>query len=335
MDIFSLKIGDLVQKLYIHSDAFNSDVTKGGASDYHDQLGHVISAIFLTNWPKKYSRLSSPIVFSTRTLIAEQIAELFQRMMVRCAPKDIRDRRILYDGTLSKETIFEIQNEVCTQFPDNTCRIKFPDPNGTKLSKSEALSWTCLFAIEDLHVFVKDIIGQKAKRQQISSASFQQFMENFVNCNQFNYFKKKVAKLMYSMAVKPEVLAETQKYRNTIMRNCFSMMGCKQADPEMNSCIGQYLSDENLACFYETFIQQIDDLDRRGTSYADKPFSAMAIKELNALPVTYFLPGDDIPFDLLIEDEPSPKTDRWTGVARYETTRDLYLIEQILPPSSR
>ena len=335
MDIFSLKIGDLIQKLYIRSDAFISGVLEGGASDYHDQFGHVVSALFLTNWPKKYSHLSSPVVFSTQTLIAEQIAELFQRMMIRCSPKDINEHRILYYGTLGKKVVIEIQNEICAKLSGHTCTINFPDPNGTKLSKNEALSWTCLFAIEDLHVLAKDIIGQRAKQQKKFSVDSYQVITNLVNCAEFNHFKQKVAKLMYYMAVNPDALAETKEHRNYIMKNCLSMMGLEPNDPEMNARFGQYLSDAALSCFYETFIQKIGALDTRGISDFDKPFSAMTIEELNALPVEYFLPQEDIPFDLLIESEPPPKNDYWIGVARYETTRDLYLIEQILPPSSQ
>ena len=50
-----LKIGEIVRQLYQEVDNFGSGIVEGGASSYHDELGHVIAAIFLTDWPRKYS----------------------------------------------------------------------------------------------------------------------------------------------------------------------------------------------------------------------------------------------------------------------------------------
>jgi len=327
MDIVSLTIGDIVPKLYIDYNGLGSGVCKGDASDYHDRFGHVVAALFLTNWPKKYPALSAPVVFSTRTLSAEQIAELFQRMTIRCTSQDIKYRRILYKNTLSQEVIADIQNEISSQFPEKRCRINFPDPNGEKLSKSEALSWVFLFAIEDLHVFAKLAIEQNKNIPNIGPAG-----EKLDIYPLFEDFKKRVARLMYYMAANPQALEDTKKERDRIMKNCLEMMGLDAEDEEMKFSIGQYLRDEELSCFYDTFIAAVERLDMRGISEFGKSFSAMTMAELNTIPVEYFLPEEDIPFDLRLEGEPYETTDRWLGIAKYETARDLYLIEQILPP---
>lgn len=78
-------------------------VTYGGASLFHDEFGHIISSILLTQWPDD-PRLSAPVVWSTETIIPEQLAELCQRMMVRTLPRCITGglarNRIHVAGTL-------------------------------------------------------------------------------------------------------------------------------------------------------------------------------------------------------------------------------------------
>lgn len=341
--MLSLKIGEIVKKLYVEVDSFGSGIVEGGASNYHDQLGHVIGAVFLTNWPREYSFISSPVVFSTTTLAAEQISELIQRMIIRCSPVCIRDYKLLYDGTLDKKTITTIQDNVCSQFQDNQCKMSFPSPDGNKLSKNEALSWVFLYAIEDLHVFGKHTIEQNVIKYL--NTSFDNYLQLhkklFDNSTSFNKFKEQVGQLMYHMATNSEALEDTKNYRKYLMENCLSMMGLEEYDSYLNPVMGEYLSDEELSDFYDTFIEYVDNLDARGIDLFGKPFSAMTIKELDTVPISHFLPSEDIPFKLLLKHElPQAKdyspeaTDHWVGIARYEARRDLYLIEEILPPSS-
>ncbi len=340
--MLSLKVGEIVQKLYLELDGFGSGIVEGGASNYHDQLGHVIAAAFLTNWPREYSFISSPVVFSTQTLVAEQISELVQRMIIRCSPGKIRDHKLLYSGSLDRKTITRIQDDVCSKVNDNKCQMSVPSPKGSKLSKNEALSWVFLFAIEDLHVFAKNEIGQIIDGLDTSPANQLKIREMlFDHSTSFNKFKEQVAQLMHYMAANPDVLDETKHYRRYLMENCLSLMGIEEYDSCMNPVIGKYLSDEELSDFYDTFIEYFDDLDKRGISDLGKPFSAMTIAELDTLPISHFLPSEEIPFKLLFKHELPEATDyfpeatdHWVGIARYESRRDIYLIEDILPPSS-
>ncbi|MEL7038263.1 MAG: hypothetical protein AAFO04_22000 [Cyanobacteria bacterium J06592_8] len=340
--MLSLKVGEIVQKLYLELDGFGSGIVEGGASNYHDQLGHVIASVFLTNWPREYSFLSSPVVFSTQTLVAEQISELVQRMIIRCSPGSVRNHKLLFSGSLDPKKITQIQDDVCSQLNDNQCQMSVPSPNGNKLSKNEALSWVFLFAIEDLHVFAKYQIGQIIDSLDTSLANQLQIRERlFDHSTSFNKFKEQVAQLMYYMAANPEVLEETKYYRRYLMENCLSLMSIEDYNSCMNSIIGKYLSDEELSDFYDTFIEYFDDLDERGISNFGKPFSAMTIAELETLPISHFLPSEEVPFKLLFKDELPEATDylpeatdHWVGIAKYEARRDIYLIEDILPPSS-
>lgn len=338
----SLKVGEIVKKLYIERDSSGSGIVEGGASNYHDRLGHVIAAIFLTDWPQAYKSLSSPVVFSTQTLVAEQISELVQRMLVRCSPGNIREHKLLYSGSLEKTKITRIQDNICSKFKDNRCQMNIPYTNGHKLSKNEALSWVFLFAIEDLHVFAKSEIGQIIDRLNCSLENKINLRKKlFEDSNSFNDFKEKVAHLMYYMATNPEALSETKKYRKYLMKNCRFMMDLEEYNAFLNPIIGKYLSDDELSDFYDTFIEDINDLDRQGIHQFGKPFSAMTMKELDTISIRHFLPSKRIPFKLILKHDISGKTDdvdreidRWVGIARYEARRDIYPIEDILPPSS-
>ncbi|MGD1804561.1 hypothetical protein ACP6PL_03840 [Dapis sp. BLCC M126] len=333
--MLSLTVGEIVQKLYLELDSFGSGIIKGGASNYHDQLGHVIAAVFLTNWPREYSFISSPVVFSTQTLVAEQIAELVQRMIVRCSPGSIRNHKLLYSGSLNQKKITPIQDNVCSKLNDHQCQMSVPSPNGNKLSKNEALSWVFLFAIEDLHLFAKYKIGKIIDGLDTSLANNFKIREKlFDSSTSFNKFKEQVAQLMYYMAANPEVLEETKDYRKYLMENCLSLMSLEDYSSCMNPIIGKYLSDEELSDFYDTFIEYFDDLDERGISDFGKPFSCLTIEQLDTLPISYFLPSQEIPFKLLFKDELPQATDNWVGITKYEARRDIYLIEDILPPYS-
>lgn len=335
--MLNLKIGEIVKKLYLEEDNFGGGIFEGGASNYHDQFGHIIAAAFLSNWAREYSFISSPVVFSTQTLAAEQIAELFQRMIIRCEKGNIREHKILYNGTLEQTKITRILDHISFQFEENQCKVNFPSPNGIKLSKNEALSWTILFALEDLHVFAKYAVGHFDASLTNRSKLLKRWFDDSIL---FNNFKEIVARLMYYMAVNPNTLHSTKVYRKYLMDNCISIMGLKKYNHQLKPIIGEYLSDEELSLFYDTFIEYVNDLDKRGISLFGKPFSCMTIEQLDSLKIDSFLPSKDIPFKLSFEGQfpyssnfIPKKRDYWLGIARYEKLRDIYLIENILPPS--
>lgn len=80
-----------------------------------------------------------------------------------------------------------------------------PNKDGQKFSKSEALAWTYLFAIEDLWVLVKD----ELKDQNVDM----EVVENF---------KLNVAEKMYKIAINPsDNLAEE---RDFLMKNACKLL---------------------------------------------------------------------------------------------------------------
>ncbi len=331
---FSLTIGDVVQRLYTEPDELTSGIVKDGASNYHDQLGHVISAVFLTGWPLKKLPILAPVVFSTDRLLPEQLAELLQRMLIRCSPKNPRSHRIIYRGSLDQKTIHRIQNLVFANIPEDQCWMNAPDPKGNKLTKDEALAWVFLYCLEDLHVFAKEILNKRPREENDGLPDLWTSSVEEINPALFEAFKEEVAYMMYFMAMHPSSNAETKSYRLHLMENCLPMMGLEGNDLEMHQRISTYLSDETLSVFYDTFIEPVSELDARGISLFGKAFSRMTIAELNDIPVRCFLPNKDIPFSLILEGETPIHPEHWTGVVSYDSQRDLYVIQTVLPPTS-
>src|SRR5690349_10214261 len=132
-----MKVGQIVQKM------LNKNVKINGASKYHDQLGHIISAAFLTKWPLK--KFDAPVIFDTNNLASEQLAELCQRMLVRCQYEDATQVTFLYPGSITLSKKDELLQSALNG--KKGALINMPNQNGKKLSKNEALGWTHLFAI--------------------------------------------------------------------------------------------------------------------------------------------------------------------------------------------
>lgn len=299
-----------------------SHVVDGGASKFHDEFGHIVSAIALTGWPGD-ERFSAPVVWSTDALVPEQLAELCQRMFIRSAlssvASGIEAAAIHVDGTLGSGPLRRIQSRVFSAV-EGEPTINLPDEKGTKLSKLEALAWTYLFAVEDIHIFASRIVANRG--QDMDPVRLARF-------------KERVGELMYQYAITPDVSTTTMGIaeRKHLMEGCFEMLGL-DPDEEMSRIFGHYLSDETLGHWYDSFLPYFDALDSQGLKAVGRPFSQLSINELRALKVSSFLPERDTDglFAWFREGEEIDVRDKWVGVLRFETARKLWIIVDVSPP---
>mmetsp|Transcript_249 Transcript_249/g.369 ORF Transcript_249/g.369 Transcript_249/m.369 type:complete len:127 (-) Transcript_249:229-609(-) len=119
--------------------------------------------------------------------------------------------------------------------------MKFPDENGEKLTKKDALAWTYLFAMEDLWVLSIDVLGKDTVDQQ-----------KLVD------FKKKIAELMYKIAMEPE--DDLGEIRWEIMDNFYKELDIK-VNKNLQENVFYHFSDKVLHKYYDTFLDPFSNLD--------------------------------------------------------------------------
>lgn len=314
-----MTIGEIVERL-----CGIGHVTYGGASLFHDELGHIISAIMLTRWPED-PRFRAPVVWSTETIVPEQLAELCQRMLIRASPRCITDgiasNRIHVKGTLDDAMIRRIEDRLSEQIP-GTLTMNWPDEHGDKLSKREALAWTYLFAIEDIHIFAERY-SIKKYGQPLDTARLARFREQ-------------VAELMYIYAVNPDIsgVQAHARSRYQTIRDCFEALGL-QREREAEIMFGQHLSDELLNRWYDTFLSHFDALDSTGSRRFGQAFSRLSLDELHQLEARGCVPEIRAPFDWIFAGEPVKSGEQWLGVVDYDERRRLWLVVDAIPPEHR
>lgn len=197
--------------------------------------------------------------------------------------------------------------------------MNWPDERGEKLSKLEALAWTYLFAVEDIHIFAERYsirkTGQRLESTRLAA------------------FRERVADLMYLYAVQPD-LSESDaqvRARRQLIHECFDALGM-QREREAEVIFGDHLSDSLLSRWYDTFLPYFDALDADGMGRLGHSFSRMGLNDLHALEARTFLPTTRPPFDWQFAGEPVRPSDRWLGILRYDEMRQLWLIADVMPP---
>lgn len=317
--LVDMTVGDVLERL-----CGVAHVVDGGASLFHDEFGHIISAIALTRWPDE-GGFSAPVVWSTDELIPEQLAELNQRMFIRARQHSIVDgiakAAIHVDGTLDDDMMTRIEQRLFSKV-DGEPTINMPNHEGDKLTKIEALAWTYLFAIEDIHIFANRIIARRGQR---------------IDTTVLTRFKEYVGELMYRYAMEPSSVSApvVRDERQQIMNRCFDMLQL-DIDDELWRVFGRYLSDERLGAWYDAFLPHFSALDAQGQSSIGQAFSQLSIHELRSLSVSTFIPErpdiDDL-FVWIRQGEHVDAPDKWIGVLRYEDARSLWVITDIRPPT--
>jgi len=312
-----MTLGEIVERL-----CGVSHVSFDGASLFHDEFGHVISPILLTRWPED-SRFNAPVVWSTETIIPEQLAELCQRMIIRASPRrltgGLAKARIHVAGTLDESMLRRVEAELLSPSASPET-IKFPDQDGEKLTKAEALAWTYLYAVEDIHIFAERYSLQKGRRR--------------IHPERLDAFRERVAELMYSYALSPASSQESGRIdeRLDLIGRCFEALDMPE-DRDARVIFGAHMSDATLSRFYDTFLPHFDALDAAGVEKTGRPFSQLRVEELHALDTRAFLPSTDPPFTWMFAGEAVRATDKWLGVLRFDETRDVWLIVDVIPPA--
>jgi hypothetical protein len=293
---------------------FNETVLDGDASPCHDEFGHVIGTALLTTWP---AHSCVPIILSTEHCATEQLAELLQRMLVRCRPHtyiSVRDpnARIYFLNTLSRSQLDVIDARLKAQ----NLQLQFgrPDPRGTKLSKLEALRWTALYALEDTHIMALKVMQYRKTKPDNPLA--------------FECYKEDVAVWMYQLACGGAWPHNYDKF----LANSLETMTCRTAVGGAANRISNCLTVGQLSNFYDTFAPYLDALEKRVRCQFGKALSAMTLTEIRALKLGTFL-MDNVPFRTVLNEAKIQHSTDWQGVLSYDELRKIYCITKIIPPT--
>ncbi|NEP00378.1 MAG: hypothetical protein F6K58_17195 [Symploca sp. SIO2E9] len=344
-------IGSLVSQLYKNPDDPEGEIQPGQASDYHDELGHIVAAWF---YGLGYTlKTGKNIATSTERVLPEQINELSQRMMMRCslqAPK-FKDNQHNHEPARAGLPMLSTgaKKQVAGSAEKNkNLTIMRPDPKGRKLTKNETLAWTVLYCLEDLHILAEHVLCRRQTEMMLNSLSLPDGISRFTISDPWSQttkanldfenpyalysFKQSVAAVMDYLMVEPDAVHETRPYREYLCENAVTLMGLYEGDYELENRIMRLLNDDKLSDFYDTFKPCLDALDAVTIPTYYKALSQHTVEELRRLPVTITLQAPKPPIYVTDQTELTADSCLWKAIAIYEQSRELLLIDDFIPP---